>query len=34
MLAENSSVVENAIQGLHRKGFSVMMDDLAAATRR
>ena len=30
MLAENSSVVENAIQGLHRKGFSVMMDDFGS----
>ena len=30
MLAENSSVVENAIQGLHRKGFSVLMDDFGS----
>ena len=30
MLAENSSVVENTIQGLHRKGFSVMMDDFGS----
>ena len=30
MLAENSSVVENAIQGLHRKGFLVMMDDFGS----
>ena len=30
LLAENSSVVENAIQGLHRKGFSVMMDDFGS----
>ena len=30
MLAENSTVVENAIQGLHRKGFSVMMDDFGS----
>ena len=30
MLAENSSVVENAIQGLHRKSFSVMMDDFGS----
>ena len=30
MLAENSSVVENAIQGLHRKGFVVMMDDFGS----
>ena len=34
MLAENASLVENTIQGLHRKGFSVMMDDLAAAILR
>ena len=30
MLAENSTVVENTIQGLHRKGFSVMMDDFGS----
>ena len=30
MLAENASLVENAIQGLHRKGFSVMMDDFGS----
>ncbi len=30
MVAENSAVVENAIQGLHRKGFSVMMDDFGS----
>ena len=30
MLAENTSLVENAIQGLHRKGFSVMMDDFGS----
>ena len=30
LLAEHSSVVENAIQGLHRKGFSVMMDDFGS----
>ena len=30
MLAENAEVVENAIQGLHRKGFSVMMDDFGS----
>ena len=30
MLAENSAVVENTIQGLHRKGFSVMMDDFGS----
>ena len=30
MLAENASLVENTIQGLHRKGFSVMMDDFGS----
>ena len=30
MLAENSTLVENTIQGLHRKGFSVMMDDFGS----
>ena len=30
MLAENAELVENAIQGLHRKGFSVMMDDFGS----
>ena len=30
MLAENAEVVENTIQGLHRKGFSVMMDDFGS----
>lgn len=30
MVAENSTVVENTIQGLHRKGFSVMMDDFGS----
>lgn len=30
MLAENAQVVENTIQGLHRKGFSVMMDDFGS----
>ena len=30
MLAENASLVENAIQGLHRKGFYVMMDDFGS----
>ncbi len=30
MLAENAEVVEQAIQGLHRKGFSVMMDDFGS----
>ena len=29
-VAENTSVVEAAIQGLHRKGFSVMMDDFGS----
>ena len=30
MLAKNASLVENTIQGLHRKGFSVMMDDFGS----
>ena len=30
MLAENASLVESTIQGLHRKGFSVMMDDFGS----
>lgn len=30
MVAENAAMVENAIQGLHRKGFSVMMDDFGS----
>ena len=30
MLAENASLMENTIQGLHRKGFSVMMDDFGS----
>lgn len=30
MVAENASLVENTIQGLHRKGFSVMMDDFGS----
>ena len=30
MLAENAELVENTIQGLHRKGFSVMMDDFGS----
>jgi len=30
MVAENSTMVENTIQGLHRKGFSVMMDDFGS----
>ena len=30
MLAEKTSLVENAIQGLHRKGFAVMMDDFGS----
>ena len=30
MVAENATMVENAIQGLHRKGFSVMMDDFGS----
>ena len=30
MVAENPQVVENTIQGLHRKGFSVMMDDFGS----
>ena len=30
MLAENSTLVESTIQGLHRKGFSVMMDDFGS----
>ena len=34
MLAENASLVENTIQGLHRKGFSVMMDDFGRKIKR
>ena len=30
MVAEDTQMVENAIQGLHRKGFSVMMDDFGS----
>ena len=30
MVAENATMVESAIQGLHRKGFSVMMDDFGS----
>ena len=30
MVAENAALVENTIQGLHRKGFSVMMDDFGS----
>ena len=30
MVAETPSVLENTIQGLHRKGFSVMMDDFGS----
>ncbi len=30
LVAENAAMVENAIQGLHRKGFSVMMDDFGS----
>ena len=30
MVAEDTRMVENAIQGLHRKGFSVMMDDFGS----
>ena len=30
MVAENTAVVEAAIQGLHRKGFAVMMDDFGS----
>ena len=30
MVAENAAMVENTIQGLHRKGFSVMMDDFGS----
>ena len=30
MVAEDTQMVENAIQGLHRKGFAVMMDDFGS----
>ena len=30
MVAEDTQMVESAIQGLHRKGFSVMMDDFGS----
>lgn len=30
IVAENSAVIENLIQGLHRKGFSVLMDDFGS----
>lgn len=30
MVAENTAIVENTIQGLHRKGFTVMMDDFGS----
>ena len=30
ILAENAQLLESAIQGLHRKGFSVMMDDFGS----
>ena len=30
MVAENAALVENTIQGLHRKGFTVMMDDFGS----
>lgn len=32
MVVENTAVVENTIQGLHRKGFTVMMDDFGSGS--